>query len=1599
MGLGDLVNAGTDAAKDAYHDFTPDPVEDKIEGAVEKGGEVVGKGSNLLADKLDEMGWKPGARFIRDAGDAVTNKTGGDVQERELGETQEANKLIHGSPSKLESTANHLRDFHKAFNRVGRGLKGLDSEHLKGEAADAFRRSVEVQPGRWFKAADACEKAKGALNDFARTVRWAQGEAKEAIRLYNEGKSASQQHKSKVDFYNDAVKAYKETPKKDRVPGSLPDKPPAKDPGEAKMDQAREKLKEARRQRDEAARTANKLMEAARDAAPPKPSYYAQARSGLKGGLLAVEHRIGGFLTTGTEALNFVHGMSPINGHNLLNPDDYQTNLNSTATGMKTLATNPDLALKQAYRSFLNDPEAFFGGAAFDVLTGGSGKAASTVAKGSRLAQKAEHATERPGRKSLRQEPDNSNRPDDGRPCGEDPVDFATGRMLLPQTDLALPGVLPLVFRRQFESSYRAGRWFGPAWSSTLDQRLEVDAEGIVFHGENSLLVAYPHPEPGGGPVLPEKGPQWPLRLRADGDYLLTDPETGWTRYFAPPGDLVDRTGVALLTEVSDRNGNRVTFEHDEDSTPLALIHSGGYHVRIETEGELRRVTGLHLVGAAQDGGDQQIVRFGYDEHGNLTEVTGSTGRPLRFGYDDADRIVSWTDTNESHYEYAYDEHDRCVWQSGTEGHMCATFDYSSVDPETGHRVTKVTNSLGHTTYYLVNTRNQVVAVTDPTGATARIERDAYHRVLSHTDALGRTTRLERDDNGRVVRILHPDGSTGSISYNTLGLPVEIVEPDGSVWRNEYDERGNRTQTVDPVGVATRYTYDAAGHLTSMTDALGHATQLRCDAAGLPIEITDPAGAVTTYRRDAFGRPTAVINPLGDTTHLAWTVEGHLTRRVDPDGATERWEWDGEGNCTRHVDAVGGETTYEYTHFDLLAARTGPDGVRHTFTHDSRLRLREVTNPQGLTWTYEYDGADRLVAETDFDGRTQRYTLDAAGQLAARITPLGDTITYERDLLGRMTAKDAAGTVTTYAYDRAGRLVEARNPDAELLRQYDRAGRLKTEVVGGRALTHAYDALGRPVRRTTPTGSVTRYGYDAAGNRTTVTADGHTLASSYDMSGREQQRRLGEFSSLTWTWDPAGRLTGQSLTGVAAETDWHRSYTYRPDGHLIRVDDSREGATRFSLDAAGRVTRVTARDWTESYAYDEAGNQTTASWPETHAAAEARGPRTYTGTRIRTAGRLRYEHDAAGRVVSRQKKNLSRRPDTWHYEWDAEDRLTRVTTPDGTEWRYAYDPLGRRISKESASERVDFTWDGPTLIEQTTTGEAPHPVTLTWNHQGLHPISQTERITEETTQREIDSRFFAIVTDLIGTPTALLTDSGATAWHTRQTLWGTTTWNTDATTYTPLRFPGQYFDPETGLHYNHFRHYDPETARYLSPDPLGLAAASNPATYVGNSNTSSDSLGLAPDSCRQRTAESFGVSHKAIVSPKQVFRGDARHPSEVYETGFSPRGSNTDIGEYALYDTPSDWVGTSKKMKQAANFPESAQGRGTWVYEIANPGHGVDVNKAMGGAIKAYITGKAFTSEREVLFRQIDPSQIRRAERWEWGMPTGIVIENPGFIG
>ncbi|MGW1493811.1 putative T7SS-secreted protein [Streptomyces sp. NPDC002402] len=1450
---------------------------DLVDKGVDKAKEKVGEGVDWTTDKigegLDHAGHHAMADAVEDWGDRTASSLGAEVGEQQLGQTEEANELIHGNPGKIAETVKNLRDFQMAFGLVGAGMKRLDSSQWKGEAAEAFREKFQTLPTDWLHATDAFEDAAKALETYSKSITSAQGKAKEAIALYKEGDESS---KTAVDAYNKKVDAYNAARNGDNP---LPKPGEFSDPGTAKRERAQEILKEARSHRNEAAEIAKKAVTAAMAHAPKEPTGREKLKlEGLDyalGQSIELAH-FGGGIVKGTAGLvNFVRSVNPIDAYNLTHPAEYWKGLNMTLAGLASTVANPDRALKNAWDAAKGDPSEFLGRLVPELLgTKGTGLVRGGIRAGMRNGVK--HGLEEGAESAARKGVDDPANPSRTERAAEkdpsDPIDLATGAMYLPQTDIVLPGTLPLVFRRRVSSDYKAGRWFGPSWSSTADQRLEIDSEGIVFVCEDGLLLSYPHPAPG-VPVMPTHGPRWPLDRHTNSDYVVTNPDTGRVWHFT------DRhNGEALLAQIDDRNGNWITFEYNDSDTPTSIVHNGGYHLKLtSSEG---RITALHLAGASPEDGAHEILRYGYTD-GHLTEVINSSGLPLQFEYDECARVTSWTDTNGSRYEYKYDDRDRCIAEGGAEGHVALRLDYGDADPETGLRVTTATTSSGAVHRYVVNEAHQIVAEIDPLGSITRFERDRYNRLLSHTDPIGRTTAFEYDQSGHPTTVTRPDGRELSADYNHLGLPVRITNPDRTTVRREYDERGNGIAVTDRSGAVTRYTYDQSGHTTAVTDALGDTFRIHNNGAGLPIEITDPLGATTRIERDAFGRPVTVTDPLGNSTHLEWTPEGKPARRIEADGSTQSWTYDGEGNCISHTDGMGSLSHFEYTHFDLMTARTGPDGVRHEFTHDHELRLVQVRNPQGMTWNYEYDAAGYLVSETDFDGRTLRYTRDAAGRLATRTNALGQTIHYERDELDRIISKTADGSVTRFTYDIFDQLAEAVGPDTTITFLRDRYGRIMSETINGRTVSYEYDRLGRRIGRTTPSGVISSWTYDAAGRRTSLTTSGRTLTSEHDAAGHEVARRIGETVMLASQFDAMGRLTSQQVTS-AGRSIQRRDYTYRADGNLIGLEDQQSGAKSFDVDAAGRVTAVHATNWTERYSYDEAGNQTKATWPASHPSQEAIGRRVYTGTMLTNAGNIRCEYDGLGRVTLRQKKRLSRKPDTWRYEWDAEDRLTAVTTPGGTRWRYRYDPLGRRAVKQRLAddghtvlEQVCFTWDGTTLCEQITTApDLPSPVTLTWDHNGLRPLAQTERIlSADESQDVIDERFFAIVTDLVGAPSEIVDESGDVAWRSRSTLWGTTAWSSSSTAYTPLRFPGQYFDPETGLHYNYFRHYDPETARYLTTDPLGLAAAPNPVAYVHNPLTWFDPLGLAPDYTPLREG----------YSSQPGFEKDPYHPDVVKE--------------------------------------------------------------------------------------------------------------------
>ncbi|SCK59235.1 RHS repeat-associated core domain-containing protein, partial [Streptomyces sp. WMMB 714] len=120
----------------------------------------------------------------------------------------------------------------------------------------------------------------------------------------------------------------------------------------------------------------------------------------------------------------------------------------------------------------------------------------------------------------------------------------------------------------------------------------------------------------------------------------------------------------------------------------------------------------------------------------------------------------------------------------------------------------------------------------------------------------------------------------------------------------------------------------------------------------------------------------------------------------------------------------------------------------------------------------------------------------------------------------------------------------------------------------------------------------------------------------------------------------------------------------------------------------------------------------------------------------------------------------------------------------------------------------------------------------------------------------------------------------------------------------PLRYPGQYADDESGLHYNNQRYYDPETARYLAPDPLGLDPADNHHGYVHNPLAWIDPLGL--ESCNDLKFEpspKHGKEQRGNAAPESLNPQETLEKSIEYNQNTTRRvAANYDTGEFAIFD-------------------------------------------------------------------------------------------------
>ena len=325
-----------------------------------------------------------------------------------------------------------------------------------------------------------------------------------------------------------------------------------------------------------------------------------------------------------------------------------------------------------------------------------------------------------------------------------------------------------------------------------------------------------------------------------------------------------------------------------------------------------------------------------------------------------------------------------------------------------------------------------------------------------------------------------------------------------------------------------------------------------------------------------------------------------------------------------------------------------------------------------------------------------------------------------------------------------------------------------------------------------------------------------------------------------YQYDEQGRLQDHAVSQLNARGDiegqplYRRHYRYDANGNLSLLSDSRKGQKSYVYDPLDRLTEVRGQ-LTEHFVHDPAGNLLDQSIDGQRHSRYAN----IKGNRLLMQGDSHFEYDAYGNL--RQERRGTGQRLTRDYRYDSQQRLIGITLPDGSQVTYRYDAFGRRISKDHGGTTTQFLWQGERLIAESAQQKGlrgiSHYCSYLYEPGTFKPLAllQGEGDTAQAYHYQLDH---------LGTPQELTDHRGQIAWSAHYRAYGNVLKLDKAEITNPLRFQGQYYDEESGLHYNRHRYYNPNTGRYLTPDPIKLAGGLNSYQYVPNPTGWVDPLGL-----------------------------------------------------------------------------------------------------------------------------------------------------------
>jgi RHS repeat-associated protein len=650
---------------------------------------------------------------------------------------------------------------------------------------------------------------------------------------------------------------------------------------------------------------------------------------------------------------------------------------------------------------------------------------------------------------------------------------------------------------------------------------------------------------------------------------------------------------------------------------------------------------------------------------------------------------------------------------------------------------------------------------------------------------------------GRPTQITDANGVVTTLSYKPRGW-LASRSIGGETTTYDYDPVGNLSKVTLPDGAWIAYAYDAASALISVDDSLGNGIEYELDVMGNRVQesVYDPQQSLRrTLQRvyDGVNRLQRDLGAAAQTTQYTYDNNDNLKTVTDPLNRITTNTYDALNRLTNVADSASGNTV---------------------FTYDAKDRIKTVKDPRLSTATvYTYDGLGNLTTQASPDTGTTSFTHDSAGNVATQTDARGVVTTYTYDALNRVTAATVADGTVTYEYDNLvtggayakGRLTKVTDPSGFTTFGYDALGRVTSKVQttnatpANKAFTVGYGfSSGRQTGITYPSGRAISYGFNSQGQITSIAVDGTALLSGV------QYFPFGPVARWTWAngqamergYDMDGRLETFTLgpaTGIYA--DLSQVFGYDSLNRLVSANLAAGQVQGFSYDANGNRTSATVNAASTTYTYPATSHRLSS----------------LSGATTRS-----FSYDNAGNVTV--SAGIT-------YAYDGRGRMKQAGST-----VYLVNGLGQRVKKAAGVAETYFAYDeAGHLIGEYDNAGAPIQETV-W--LGDLPVA--------VIRPAAPGGYIAyyVWADHLGTP-RLITDAANQArWEwPHNDPFGNNQPNDNPAGVGSfafnVRFPGQYFDAETGKHYNYNRDYDSSLGRYLESDPIGLGGGINTYSYVG----------------------------------------------------------------------------------------------------------------------------------------------------------------------